>query len=272
MFKKSIKNYLSKSIMPRLIDHDTGFEVKENDIFIASYPKSGNTWMRFLLANLIYSKQRIDFANIEDFIVDIYKRKNNEIKRNNDINIFKTHSYFRPKFTKYKSNKVVYIVRDVRDVIISYYQYVQKRKNTSIEFNDFYNQFLAGDIDNYGTWGENVGSWLGASKGNSNFLLIKYEDMLEDIYSEMIKVCDFLDLNVNKSELTMAIEKSSFDNLQKSEVEVQNKAEELKNTNQNIKFFRSGKKGQWNDYLTKKQIEILESQYSNLLKKLGYIQ
>ena len=57
--------------------------IRKDDIFIASYPKSGNTWTRFLIANLIYQNEVIDFSNIEKKVPDIYVNNHKDLLRMN---------------------------------------------------------------------------------------------------------------------------------------------------------------------------------------------
>lgn len=265
--KKLAKNILKKYLFEKLVERDYSFEVKENYKFVISYPKSGNTWMRFLLANVL-SDEEIDFVNIEDKVIDIYKRNNKEIEENDEhLDIFKSHSYFRPKFS---NNKVVYIVRDPRDVVISYYHYFNKTKDNKIEFNQFLKMFLKGDFNKFGSWRDNVGSWLGAKQNSDNFLLIKYEDLLEDTYREFVKVCEFLNIKFDSKSIKIAIENSSFNNLKKIEEEVENEAEETKNTDKNKKFFRKGKSQEWKDFLTESQVKEIENKFGNIMIDLNY--
>jgi hypothetical protein len=266
--KKLAKSILKKYLYEKLVERDYSFEVKENYKFVISYPKSGNTWMRFLLANVL-SNEEIDFVNIEDKVIDIYQRNNKEIEENDEhLNIFKSHSYFRPKFS---NNKVVYIVRDVRDVFISYYNHYQKMKNETIELDVFLELFVNNKIDKFGTWGDNVGSWIGAKYNTSNFLLIKYEDMKENTFRELKNVCDFFEIKVSDSQVKKAVKKSEFNNLRKMEKKVENQASVLKNSSKKIKFFRKGESNQWKKSLNDEQINTIEEKFYKNLKFLGYI-
>ena len=92
----------------------------DDDIFLVSYPRSGNTWIRFLLGTLITEK-KIDWENMELGIPDIYRNTNKKLLKYNRPRFIKSHHSFDERYSK-----VVYLVRDVRDVIISYYNFYLK--------------------------------------------------------------------------------------------------------------------------------------------------
>ena len=129
-----------------------------DDIFIVSYPKSGNTWTRFLVGNLVYPKDVIDFSNIELKVPDIYQNINDILLRIPRPRILKSHEYFDPRY-----KKVIYIVRDPRDVAVSYYYYHIKvrRIDDKYPIDRFIQRFIRGELDSFGSWEENVGSWMG---------------------------------------------------------------------------------------------------------------
>ena len=94
----------------------TGRVIYGDDIFLVSYPKSGNTWLRFLLAYCLFDIEpgRVNFHNIENFIPDMYVNwPNRNLAR---PRIIKSHE----KFTK-NYPRVIYLYRDGRDVMVSYY-------------------------------------------------------------------------------------------------------------------------------------------------------
>src|SRR5215813_12634517 len=128
-----------------------------DDTFLVSYPKSGNTWTRFLVANLMYPKSAVQFANLNEIIpgIDVVSKK--ELNSTPRPRILKSHQYFDPRYPR-----VIYIVRDPRDVALSQYHFHRKRNvvgdNHPIE--QYVTNFVANASSSYGSWGEHVGSWL----------------------------------------------------------------------------------------------------------------
>src|SRR5207253_5494584 len=89
-----------------------------DDVFLVSYPRSGNTWTRFLIGNLLSINEPVNFANIESKIPEIYNNPNRKLRRLPRPRIIKSHEVFDPRY-----KKVIYIVRDPRDVAVSYYHW-----------------------------------------------------------------------------------------------------------------------------------------------------
>ena len=135
-----IKNEIRNKVKGRQID------VLKNDIFLVSYPKSGNTWLRFLIGNVLF--EDFNFKNMEELIPDIYVNNNSKLKKFTSPRILKSHEYFDPRYSK-----VIYIVRDPRSVFVSYFEYRKKmnkfKKDAS--YKDFIDTFIKGNFDGFGS-------------------------------------------------------------------------------------------------------------------------
>src|SRR5467141_4482966 len=79
--------------------------VRPDDTFVVSYPRSGNTWTRFLIANLLHPNQNVSFTNIEKLIPDTASQSNRALKATPRPRIIKTHQYFDHRY-----GKIIYIV------------------------------------------------------------------------------------------------------------------------------------------------------------------
>lgn len=185
-----------------------------DDVLIVSYPKSGNTWVRFLIGNLLH-EDPITFANVEQMIPSLYS-SNELLQSTLRPRYLKSHEYFDPRY-----KTVIYIVRDPRDVAISYYHFWVKvgliEENYPID--DYVSRFVNGELDGFGSWGENVGSWLGARENDPGFLLLRYEALLDDPVRELRKVANLLSIRTTDERLNAAVELSSADRMRKSERE-----------------------------------------------------
>jgi len=162
-------------------------KIRQSDIFLASYPKSGNTWLRFLFGNILYT-DGVDFKNINALIPDIHLSYKNQIDKLNNPRIIKSHEPYNPQYPK-----VIYVYRDPRDVVVSYYYWYKKfNKNKYQDFDDFFTSFLKGDVG-FGLWTNHVDGWLNAAKDNPDrIFVIKYEDLKADTYryfKEMLTFC-----------------------------------------------------------------------------------
>ena len=239
-----------------------------DDIMLASYPKSGNTWTRFLVANLI-SSESVTFNNIEKIVPDIYQWDNAYLQRIERSRILKSHECFDPKY-----HKVIYIVRDPRDVVISYWFHCIKfdKVDANISLDDFVDLFVYGKLDTYGSWGENVGSWLGARHENSNFILVRYEDLIMDSPHEMRRIAALINCDSSDDNILQAISNSSLDKMKAMERKNGSQWKALANSKKkDMPFVRKGQKGGWKDELSVQSINKIEMEWGALMAKLGYL-
>src|SRR3979411_2209391 len=98
--------------------------VFSDDVFLVSYPRSGNTWTRFLIGNLVHQDEPVTFSNIESRITDIYFHPDHRMRRLSRPRILKSHECFQPHY-----RQIIYIVRDPRDVAVSFYHHSVKARN-----------------------------------------------------------------------------------------------------------------------------------------------
>ncbi len=259
--KNAIKVLLEVGIVGREIN------VLFDDVFLVSYPKSGNTWTRFLVGNLVHQED-VTFANIEEIVPDIYQHSLGFFSTVKRPRILKSHEYFDPRY-----KKVIYIVRDPRDVAVSYYFHQIKFRNidATMAIDAYVDDFVSGESDPFGSWGENVGSWLGARKNKNGFLLVRYEDLLSQPEIELKKIAVFLDIEKTEREFHRAVEMSSLENMKASEIETGDKWKPVEKTRSDMCFVRSGKSGNWKDYLSKRCVNKIENSWRDLMKELGYL-
>lgn len=238
-----------------------------DDIFIVSYPRSGNTWLRFLIGNLLYENDPITFANIEQKIPDIYQNSEKELLRIPRPRLIKSHEYFDPRY-----KKVIYVVRDPRGVAVSYYHFKIKMKEIDEQYpiEEFVYRFIRGKLDPFGTWGENVGSWIGAKRNGDGFLLIRYEDMLQDSYRELYKIGSFLNIDVNERKLNRALELSTADHMRLLEKRESNAWKPIKKSRKDKPFVRCAKADGWKAELSDSLATKIRDVWGHLLNRLDY--
>jgi hypothetical protein len=244
------------------------FPVFPDDTFLVSYPRSGNTWTRFLIANLISQGELVTFANIEKKIPDPTAVNRKTLARIPRPRIIKSHECFDPRY-----KKVIYIVRDPRDVLVSYYYFQLKKRfiEDGYPMDRYTSRFVAGDTDNaYGSWGENVAGWLATRGSSSKFLLLRYEDMIEHPSRELSKVASFLGIEPTLERLARAVEMSSVDRMRQLEKAEANLWITTKKTRQDIPFVRSAAKDGWRSTLPENFVAQIESAWGPLMKMLKY--
>jgi hypothetical protein len=245
------------------------FAVYPDDTFVVSYPRSGNTWTRFLIANLVYPEKNVGFTNIEKLIPDTSSQSNRALKSTPRPRIIKSHEYFDHRY-----GKVIYIVRDPRDVALSYYDFQRKYRqiDDAYPLEQYVEDFVQGrliSID-WGTWAENVSSWIYTRGKSKNFLLLRYEDMMKDTTRELTRIAQFLGVEPALTRLKEVIDRSSADRMRELEKLEADRWVATKNRRKDIPFVRVAKAGGWRTSLPVKSVEQIENAWGDLMITLGY--
>lgn len=278
-------------------------------VWLASFPKSGNTWVRAMISSLIYSDNGVfnfeiikkiqQFPNKKHFekFTDKYQNvqelkkfwvaAQEQINLDKKIKFLKTH-HINCKIDEYpftnKNNTLatIYVVRDPRSLVESFSNYYKINKDAAIK--SITSKELvsgAGFIKNkqnnvftiIGSWNDHYNSW---TKANANLLILRYEDLLIDPLKELNKIIVFLKkfiiFNYNDLKTQNIISSTSFENLEKMEKEIGFfEVADIENNQNKIKFFNKGKQNDWRKYLNENEIEYISSKFNYEMKELGYI-
>ena len=278
-------------------------------IWLASYPKSGNTWVRSIISTLLYSSdgafnfdliKKIPQFPKKEVFKDLVKDFSNfnEIKKNwitvqgkinseKEIKLLKTHN---GKYTVEKDNftddqnslAVIYIVRDPRTLVKSISNHFTKSHYDACKF--LIAPSLIGNGKNFeerkdgiltliGKWNDHYRSW---TKNKNNLLLIKYEDLVNNPETELTKLIKFLEkyisFKTSEKKNKTILETTSFSNLKNMEEQGLFKEGVLnKKTNNKANFFHLGPKNKWQDTIDKKIINEIEENFHKEMKELGYL-
>lgn len=235
-------------------------ETKKEDIFIAGFPKSGNTWMQSLVSGLQFG---IDTNYLSDqlsqeIVPDVHARL--FYKRFGKINFFKTHHLPKPEY-----KRVIYLVRDGRDAICSYYEFNKKLKvNCTLE-----EMALEGKHVFPQAWNVHVNEWK-KNPYNSDILVIRYEDLVESPMKELKKVCEFAQMERSEGLLQKVIEGNQFDKMKSRAVEFGGLGHSNWKGDLGKDFFRKGKCGVYKSEMPAAVIAEFNKLYANELGLFGY--
>ena len=248
---------------------ERNFAVFPDDTMIVSYPRSGNTWTRFLAANLMHSGELVSFANIETLIPDISVISSRSLKRVPRPRIIKSHEYFDHRYPR-----VIYVVRDPRDVVLSLYNF--QRKYSQIEdgfpLERYVQDFVGGRLNSasWGTWAENVASWVYTRGRSGTFLRLRFEDMIQDPRRELARIAEFLALAPSPEVLERTIENSSADRMRRMEKLQEDQWAATRAHRKDIPFVGRAKAGGWRAQLSASSILHIETAWGELMTSLGY--
>jgi hypothetical protein len=251
-----------------------GATIFPDDVYLVSYPRSGNTWTRFLLGNLLHPDSPATFTNIESRVAEIYFNPDHVLRKLPRPRLLKSHEAFHPNYPR-----VICIVRDPRDVAVSFYHHNVKARNIpdTYPLDEFTPRFMAAEFDPWwGSWADNVMSWIKMREGRDTFLLLRYEDMKEDSERELLKIARFLqhagfeNVDASPRQLAEAVKLSSPERMRELEKQDAGKYAQLKQTRQDKPFVRSAKAGGWKFELPEKSVALIEKQWGGIMQELGY--
>ncbi len=270
-------------------------------VWLASYPKSGNTWLRIFLANYIFNKpepvpiNQVHHLGIGDAIAKTYRMVSKGqfdvtdprstmawrelvlrgiVGNKANVNFVKTHNENGSAFggrliPKTFSRSAIYILRNPLDMVISYASHYGQTIDEAIEASSRSDNVLVGHGENafqfLGNWSNHVVGWARAK--DFPVLTLRYEDMKADPHKAFSKAVRHIGLPMDEELLDRAIRFSSFDEVRKQE----DADGFVENSENQQRFFRSGQSGQWQSVLSDEQIDRMRKVHGTVMKRYNYL-
>ncbi len=273
-----------------------------NVVWLASYPKSGSTWIRMFLENYLrddstpanineawrychdeskpkwyapYAAGRTTTALSPEEIAAIRPRAQLDIAASASGTVFvKTHNFMgefngNPLHNLLKTAGAIYIVRNPLDVVLSVADHFGLNTDEAIEFMASEITASLNDKANVSqvlsSWSINVGSWTAAP--NAAVKVVRYEDMLDKPLKSFGKLVAFLGKTKDPARLKRAVRFSSFQELKKQE----SKTGFVERSPNSTRFFRKGKKNQWRETLSPEQIKRMVDTHREQMRRFKYL-
>lgn len=242
--------------------------VYPDDVFLVSYPRVGSNWVRFLICNLLSPEEGLTLPSAEARIPGIYVNSDHLLRSLQMPRILKSHEPFDSRYPR-----IIYIVRDPRDVAVSRYYFTLKWRGIpdGYPFEAFVKErfLVSGNaVLNTGTWGDHVFGWLAARAGRSEFLLVRYEDLKKDTAFELQRIAALLKVEICSERIQRAIELSSFERMR--HLDRTEPLKWLKQGRSDVPFVREGRSGGWKSVLSEGAVAAIESAWWPLMKLLDY--
>lgn len=163
------------------------------DGLLLSYPKSGSTWLRFLLADAFTSRDP-DFDSVRDTIPPLDRYRHAPALLSGGGRLIRSHEPVAP-YRGRAGQRVVSLVRDGRDVALSYLAHERRYGRFDGDASVFVDRFLEGRVDPYGPWHEHVLAAIALEQsGQARVLTVRYEDLRAHTVDELGRILAFLDI------------------------------------------------------------------------------
>jgi hypothetical protein len=260
---------------------------QKTDVYLISYPKCGRTWLRLMMGRIIAS--HFHLPEEEDILLLRWKRRvHPQVEHITVIHdnrpMLKTPQELETSKARYANKKVIFLVRDPRDVIVSSYFELKHRsklfaknpyENQAGVVNDDLQAFIFQERSGIDTIINYYNIWANNRHVPSGFLMVRYEDLRANPNKELQRIMDFLGLEAISSQtIEDAINFASFDNMRKMEMDEKYQSEMLKpadRKDENTFKTRKGKIKGYVDYLSPESIALLDKKiHTELSDFFGY--
>lgn len=230
--------------------------VSESDVVLASFPKSGNTWLRYILARALYPEELIAQHNLLQYFPTVYKSTAEEMRKLPSPRFIKTHAAFMQLYPR-----CIYLVRDYRAVAVSGWFHAKNKAG----YTGTLEEFMRGPLNNvFGPWHWHVNEALKRERSHpEKILLLQYETMLSEPEQTIERVLGFANIQpiVPVAEIAR---KTAFPQLQQLEKSDAHNPEQL--------FFRSGTRDDWKNHLTPElEAKLIDAPTRTILQRCGYL-
>lgn len=253
--------------------------LRKADVFLASFERSGSTWLRFVLAEIL-SGESSQFTNVNAIIPELFLHRQARAFLGEGGRVIKTHEPYRSEY-----HRAIYLVRDVRDVLLS--NYVREKAmgltayiSSDNSLDQYVHWFLSGKSVRYGSWQHHIDSWLNSPLAKrGDLLVVRYEDLRGNTETQLRAMLEFLEIEVTAAHIRKAIANNSIEKMRQKEDQITaNRATSEKDVllkfhrkgSEDARFVRSGSVAGWRGRLTDEQLEEIDRKAGDALLRCGY--
>lgn len=238
--------------------------IRPTDLFIASYPRSGTTWLRFLLFELLTGEPS-GFVSVNHAIPYVGEHRRAPRLLPNDGRLIKTHEAFLRGV-----GSAIYVVRDPRSVVISEYRWQLRTGLFDGSFARFFEAFISGRANPYGPWDRHVAMWTESDLSVEGRLhVVRFEDLRNDTSYELKRMLEFLGVRSDASFIDDVIAHNALEQMRAKEEAAPLWALGAR-ARPDIRFVNSGSLTDWMNLLHHDQAQRLTNEFHAGLRTLGY--
>ena len=228
------------------------------DVILASYPRSGSTWARFVLYEILTGEEAT-FDSVNKGLPGVKSCGTALRGLPGGGRLLGIHERFRKEYLR-----AIYLVRDVRDVLLSEHAFLQTLDFFRGDLDKFTPLFLRGKVNGFGAWHDHVTCWLDSPLAEKNLLLVQYRDLRSNPELWFTRIADFLQVQTDAQRIRSAIANNSLEKMQ-PKVDGSSRMPWRKD-----RVVRSGSVEGWRTKLSPAQLELVERHCGRVMARLGY--
>lgn len=246
----------------KFLKERSSFEARDDDVYVVSYPKTGTTWLQEIVY-LIHSNLNFDGAEKQGLdkrfpYIEHARTNFSFVEQMPSPRLLKTHLPYSllPQDILDKKCKLIYITRNPKDVVVSYYHFACLIVETQYEgsFSQFFERFLLNRPTYSPFLKHTLEFW--EHREDQNVLFLIYEDLQKNLPDVIRKTAEFLGKDLHEEDIHKIVEHCSFQSMAKNQkVGLQEESAVGGKANQ---FFRKGKVGDWKNYFSEEQNDRME--------------
>jgi len=235
--------------------------IQPADAIVGNYPRSGSTWLTIMLAEALTGSE-VDQGTVDELVPMVGAHRGAPRLLPRGGRLLRTHERYRREY-----RRAVYVVRDPRDVVVSYYHF---RRGFLADFagtiSEFVDAFCRGAVDGYGSWNRHVLSWL---DGDADVLVVRYEDLVARTETAVEKSVAFLDTPADPERVRRAVANNTVARMREKENRVRPALADADGLDR--RSVRLGIPGAWRGQLGEQERLRLEAAARPAMERLGYV-
>lgn len=251
------------------------FDYRDDDVWLISYPRSGTTWTYTLLYAVLYDGDIealqeaqaagiiLKFLPIEVGSADSVTERIALWKSLPSPRVIPTHLPYRlfPQMVLDRSCPLVHILRDPRDVAVSFYHFHRSHRLLGLyrgSWEEFFECFITGRLI-YGSWFDHTSDWLPHTQGQSGGRhVLRYEELRQDLAGQIREIASFLHRELTPQAVSAITDHCSFQAMRANPFT--NRGKDPIIDSAIASFLRKGVVGDWRNYFTESQLERIDAE------------
>ncbi|XP_078504639.1 amine sulfotransferase-like [Lissotriton helveticus] len=266
--------FLEEVNTPEQIDSLEHFPVRDSDVFLVTYPKSGTAWTQQILCSIYHEghlNKTENIATVDRMPWIEYNIRKVDIDQMPSPRLLTTHlpHYLVPKGLKNKKAKIIYVTRNPKDNMVSYYHYGNMIRESieepTVMLEEHFENYCTGKVVG-GSWFDHVKGWH-SHKGDFNILFLHYEDMMKDLRGAVLKISSFVGKDLDDQTVDAIVEQATFKNMKNDPLaNYEYVGPEATKPPKKINFLRKGTIGDWKNVMTVAQNEKFDKIFQEKMK------